>query len=90
MHGYSYALFMELIEDPTTSQMVCQESWEQTYKLIYGGFTNITQFVFPFITIIISYISIVIKLRERTAMGKPGSRFVINSSQPKLPSAMSI
>merc|ERR550532_2715444 len=54
--------------------MFCQESWEHTYKLIYGGFTNITQFVFPFITIIISYISIVIKLRERSAAGIPGSR----------------
>ena len=67
---------MELIEDPSTNQMFCQESWEHTYKLIYGGFTNITQFVFPFITIIISYSSIVIKLRERTALGKPGSRCV--------------
>ena len=66
---------MELFEDPTTNTMICQESWEQTYKLIYGGFTNITQFVFPFITIIISYISIVIKLRERSAAGIPGSRF---------------
>jgi len=69
-----YSYFMELVTDPATNNTICQETWDQVPRLIYGGFTNITQFVFPFATIIISYSSIVIKLRERSLSGKPGSR----------------
>ena len=40
--------------------------------------SNFSQFVFPFATIIISYSSIVVKLRERSLSGKPGSRYIID------------
>ena len=81
---------MEVVTDPATKNIICQETWDMVYRQIYGGFTNITQvshnfrktfilssfsqFVFPFATIIISYSSIVVKLRERSLSGKPGSR----------------
>jgi len=69
-----YSYFMELVSDPATNNMICQETWNPLPRLIYGGFTNVTQFVIPFATIIISYSSIVVKLKERSAAGKPGSR----------------
>lgn len=69
-----YSYFMELVTDPTTNNTICQEAWAKTPRLVYGGFTNIMQFVFPFATIIICYSKIMIRLRERSASGKPGSR----------------
>jgi len=69
-----YSYFMELVNDPITNNTICQEAWDKTPRLFYGGFTNIMQFVFPFITIIICYSKIMIRLRERSASGKPGSR----------------
>jgi len=69
-----YSYFMELVIDPATTNTICQEAWDKTPRLVYGGFTNIMQFVFPFSTIIICYSKIMIRLRERSAAGKPGSR----------------
>ena len=34
---------MELVTDPATNNTICQETWDQVPRLIYGGFTNITQ-----------------------------------------------
>ena len=38
-----YSYFMELVTDPSTNNQVCQETWDKLPRLIYGGFTNITQ-----------------------------------------------
>ena len=64
---------MELVTDPMTKNTNCQESWERIPQLVYGSFTNVTQFVLPFSTIIISYTKIMIRLNERSK-GIPGSR----------------
>ena len=36
-----------------TNNTIWQETWAKLPRLVYGGFTNITQFVVPFTTIII-------------------------------------
>ena len=38
-----YSYFMELVTDPFSSNTICQEAWNQTHRLIYGGFTNMMQ-----------------------------------------------
>ena len=65
---------MELVTEPLTQITNCQESWERIPQLVYGSFTNISQFVIPFITIIICYSKIMVRLGERLK-GKPGTRF---------------
>ena len=39
----------------------CQETWDRTPQLVYGSFTNITQFIIPFATIVICYTKIIIR-----------------------------
>ena len=34
---------MELVTDPATTNTICQEAWDKTPRLVYGGFTNIMQ-----------------------------------------------
>ena len=69
----SYSYFMELVTDPMSKNTNCQESWERIPQLVYGSFTNVTQFVMPFATIIICYTKIMIRLNQRS-QGIPGSR----------------
>ena len=51
----------------------CHETWTGIQRTAYGAFTNIMQFVLPFITIIFCYTAIIRKLRERSAQ-RPGAR----------------
>ena len=64
---------MELVPDHLTGTLNCQETWQRIPQLVYGSFTNVTQFVLPFATIVVCYIKIMIRLRQR-AQCMPGSR----------------
>lgn len=64
---------MELVPEPTSGILNCQETWEKLPQLVYGSFTNVTQFVVPFATIVICYTKIIIRLRQR-AKSVPGTR----------------
>ena len=64
---------MELVPEPTSGILNCQETWEKLPQLVYGSFTNVTQFVIPFATIVICYTKIIIRLRQR-AKSVPGTR----------------
>ena len=52
---------------------ISQETWQRVPQLVYGSFTNVTQFVVPFATIVICYTKIMIRLHQR-AQCMPGSR----------------
>jgi hypothetical protein len=52
---------------------MCHEMWSGARRTAYGVFTNLTQFVLPFITIFACYSAIIRKLRERSE-AKPGTR----------------
>ena len=56
----------------------CNEVWGGMYRIAYGFFTTVTQFVLPFVTIIACYTTIILKLRKR-----PNERrgLVVQSSQ---------
>ena len=43
----------------------CNEAWGGMYRIAYGFFTTVTQFVLPFVTIIACYTTIILKLRKR-------------------------
>lgn len=51
---------MELVPDDV-GNLNCQETWDRIPQLVYGSFTNVTQFVIPFTTIIICYAKIIIR-----------------------------
>ena len=51
---------MELVPDDV-GNLNCQETWDRLPQLVYGSFTNVTQFVIPFTTIIICYAKIIIR-----------------------------
>ena len=70
---FRYSYFMELVPDHLTGTLNCQETWQRIPQLVYGSFTNVTQFVLPFATIVVCYIKIMIRLRQR-AQCMPGSR----------------
>ena len=53
---------MELVPDDV-GNLNCQETWDRLPQLVYGSFTNVTQFVIPFTTIIICYAKIIIRDR---------------------------
>ena len=50
---YSTVLYSTVLHSTVTNDMFRQETWAKLPRLVYGGFTNITQFVVPFTTIII-------------------------------------
>ena len=54
---------MELVPDDV-GNLNCQETWDRLPQLVYGSFTNVTQFVIPFTTIIICYAKIIIRDRK--------------------------
>ena len=59
-----YSLSMTVTEVDGVS--VCEETWlVAEYRVVYGAFTNIAQFLLPFATIFLSYIRISIKIRQR-------------------------
>jgi len=68
-----FSYFMRLGID-NTGNLQCQEGWESTPKLVFGNFTMLCQFVIPFTTIIFCYGKIMVRLRQRSAAGKPGTR----------------
>jgi hypothetical protein len=53
-----YAFHVALIKGPDSNER-CNETWEGMKRTAYGAFTNIMQFVLPFVTIIFCYISII-------------------------------
>ncbi len=56
------------------SRMLCYETWEGARRTVYGVFTNLTQFVLPFLTVIACYAAIIRRLRERASAGaRPGA-----------------
>ena len=52
----------------------CTETWDGLRRTIYGAFTNVTQFLLPFITIIICYTAIIRRLNQRAAERPGGLR----------------
>ena len=48
-----YAWYMTIIVVDDKSK--CAESWEGMQRTIYGAFTNVTQFILPFMTIFCCY-----------------------------------
>jgi len=52
----------------------CNENWEAWKRTVYGVFTNISQFLLPFVTIIICYTAIIRRLGQRAAERPGGSR----------------
>ncbi|TRY76954.1 hypothetical protein TCAL_09216 [Tigriopus californicus] len=68
-----YAYHVTIENDDTTGDEQCNETWGGLRRTIYGAFTNITQFVLPFITIILCYTAIIRKLTTRSHM-RPGMR----------------
>ena len=51
-----------------------QETWRGTPRTIYGIFTNITQFVIPFLTIIVCYAAVIQRLNRRSSERPGGAR----------------
>jgi len=68
-----FSYFMRLGLD-NTGTLQCQEGWESTPRMVFGNFTMLCQFVIPFTTIIFCYGKIMVRLRQRSAAGKPGTR----------------
>lgn len=60
-----------------------QESWQGPPKTVYGIFTNITQFVIPFITIIICYASVIQRLNKRSNERPGGPRSSSREAQER-------
>ncbi|XP_040574622.1 prolactin-releasing peptide receptor [Lepeophtheirus salmonis] len=60
----------------------CQENWDGMKRALYGAFTNITQFVLPFISIILCYTAIIRRLSHRTA-NRPGLRSAQKEEQER-------
>ena len=60
-----------------------QETWQGTPKTVYGIFTNITQFVIPFITIIICYASVIQRLNKRSNERPGGPRSTSREAQDR-------
>merc|ERR1712226_1361477 len=52
----------------------CQETWHGTPRTVYGIFTNITQFVIPFFTIIVCYAAVIQRLSRRSSERPGGAR----------------
>ena len=60
----SYSLSMKVTEDEGVP--VCEETWlVMEYRLVFGVFTNIAQFVLPFTTIFLCYVRISFKIKQR-------------------------
>eukprot|EP00095_Tigriopus_kingsejongensis_P009521 snap_masked-scaffold561_size136864-processed-gene-0.3 protein:Tk09521 transcript:snap_masked-scaffold561_size136864-processed-gene-0.3-mRNA-1 annotation:"neuropeptide receptor a10" len=68
-----YAYHVTIRLDETSGNEQCSETWVGMRRTIYGAFTNITQFVLPFITIILCYTAIIRKLSLRSST-RPGMR----------------
>ena len=80
--------------DPTTCDIVinihsyiigegvemCNETWDGVKKTAYGAFTNVMQFVLPFVTIIFCYTAIIKKLGQRSAQRPGAPRLVLTQS----------
>ena len=68
-----YAFHMEHGWVNETQDYHCGEIWADiTVRTVYGAFTNIMQFVLPFVAIIFCYTAIIRKLAERSA-NRPGA-----------------
>lgn len=65
-------IFIFQFSDEISGRSICHESWGGMKRKLYGAFTNIMQFVLPFITIIFCYTAIIRKLEERAAH-RPGA-----------------
>ena len=59
---------------------VCNETWEGVKKTAYGAFTNVMQFVLPFVTIIFCYTAIIKKLGQRSAQ-RPGAPRLVSKNK---------
>ena len=59
-----YVTALKILPD-VNGNFQCLEIWPNGLQLVYGSFMNITQFVIPFVTIVICYTRIMIKLRQR-------------------------
>ena len=66
-----YAKHVGLVEVEEDRRQ-CAETWEGMKRTVYGAFTNVMQFVLPFVTIIFCYTAIIRKLAERSAH-RPGA-----------------
>ena len=58
---------------PNATTEICIEDWPAAQRLVYGTFTNVTQFVLPFCSIILCYTAIIRKLGARST-ARPGVR----------------
>ena len=56
---------------------MCNETWDGVKKTAYGAFTNVMQFVLPFVTIIFCYTAIIKKLGQRSAQRPGAPRLVL-------------
>ena len=59
---------------------MCNETWEGVKKTAYGAFTNVMQFVLPFVTIIFCYTAIIKKLGQRSAQ-RPGAPRLVSKNK---------
>ena len=66
-----YAFHVDLFEGSDGVDR-CNETWDGMKRTAYGAFTSVTQFVLPFVTIIICYTAIIRRLRQRAAE-RPGA-----------------
>ena len=66
-----YAFHVDTVVGPD-GNVRCNETWEGLKRTVYGAFTNVTQFVLPFVTIIFCYTAIIRRLGKRSAQ-RPGA-----------------
>lgn len=69
-----YAYFVEHISIGH-NRYICQESFPEGVRVVYGSITAVLQFVVPFTIMVIAYTAISFKLTER-AQNRPGLRSV--------------
>ena len=72
-----YAFYVGLMPLEGGGEM-CNETWDGIKKTAYGAFTNVMQFVLPFVTIIFCYTAIIKKLEQRSAQ-RPGAPRLVYS-----------
>ncbi len=63
----------------------CSESWFGLVRTIYGAFTNIAQFVLPFISIIFCYTAVMRKLGDRRNQGRKNAGNQASDNRPDSP-----
>lgn len=69
-----YGVYMNYVKGNSTDKYYCEEKWpSEKWRKLFGGFTTMMQFVFPFFIIKFCYICVSIKLNDR-ARSKPGTK----------------